>query len=95
MDEKGLILKQEFFKKGIPDGKHIENYEDGKPKHVTQYLKGEKIEEYSFDNYGVRKEIVKINDKKAGDKLKTEDDNPEDAINEKKNKKEKKKKKKS
>lgn len=60
MDNKGLILKQAFYKKGIPEGKHIENYEDGNPKHVTQYLKGEIIEEYSFDNYGVRTDIVKL-----------------------------------
>jgi antitoxin component YwqK of YwqJK toxin-antitoxin module len=59
LDNKGLILKQEFFKKGVPEGKHIENYEDGNSKHVTIYLKGEVIEEYSFDNYGVRTDIVK------------------------------------
>jgi antitoxin component YwqK of YwqJK toxin-antitoxin module len=94
MDNKGLILKQEFFKKGIPEGKHIENYEDGKPKHVTQYLKGEIIEEYSFDNYGVRKDIVKIseNNRKADQKSKAEDDDPEDALKEKKSKRNKKKK---
>ena len=87
MDEKGLILKQEFFKKGIPDGKHIENYEDGKPKHVTQYLKGEKIEEYSFDTYGVRTDIIKMAEKnKKTEKSKTEDDNPEDAVKEKRRK---------
>jgi antitoxin component YwqK of YwqJK toxin-antitoxin module len=88
LDDKGLILKQEFFKKGIPEGKHIENYEDGNQKHVTQYLKGEIIEEYSFDNYGVRTDIVKMTDKnkKGQDKSKTEDDNPEDAVNDKKSK---------
>ena len=70
MDNKGLILKQAFYKKGIPEGKHIENYEDGNPKHVTQYLKGEIIEEYSFDNYGVRTDIVKLieNNKKSKNK---------------------------
>jgi antitoxin component YwqK of YwqJK toxin-antitoxin module len=94
MDDKGLILKQEFFKKGIPEGKHIENYEDGNSKHVTQYLKGEIIEEYSFDNYGVRTDIVKISNKnkKTQENPKTEDDNPEDAVKDKKSKKKKKKK---
>jgi antitoxin component YwqK of YwqJK toxin-antitoxin module len=95
MDEKGMILKQEFFKKGTPDGKHIENYEDGKPKHITQYLKGEKIEEYSFDIYGVRTDIVKISDKnkkaEGNSQNEKEDDDPEDAVNEKKSKKKKKK----
>ncbi|MBM3185940.1 MAG: toxin-antitoxin system YwqK family antitoxin [Bacteroidetes bacterium] len=95
MDNEGLILKQEFFKKGIPDGKHIENFEDGNPKHVTQFLKGEIIEEYSFDTYGVRTDIVKMNEKnkKTQEKSKTEDDNPEEIVNEKKDKKKKKNKK--
>jgi antitoxin component YwqK of YwqJK toxin-antitoxin module len=94
LDDQGKILKQEFFKKGIPDGKHIENYEDGNPKHVTQYVKGEIIEEYSFDNYGVRTDVVKISDKnnKTQEKPKNEDDNPEDAVSDKKSKKIKKKK---
>lgn len=93
MDNKGLILKQEFFKKGIPDGKHIENFEDGKPKHVTQFVKGEIIEEYRFDNFGVRIDVVKLNEKnkKTEDKISPEDDNPEDAVNKKKTKKGKKK----
>jgi antitoxin component YwqK of YwqJK toxin-antitoxin module len=70
IDNKGLILKQASYKKGIPEGKHIEYYEDGNPKHVTQYLKGEIIEEYSFDNYGVRTDIVKLieNNKKSKNK---------------------------
>lgn len=97
LDDKGLILKQEFFKKGIPDGKHIENYPDGNPKHVTQYLKGEIIEEYSFDNYGVRTDIVKISDKnkKTKENSNSEDDDPENAVNKKKSKKKKNKNKKT
>ena len=92
MDNKGLILKQEFYKKGQPEGKHIENYEDGNPKHVTQYVKGEIIEEYSFDTYGVRTDLVKLNEqnKKTKEAPKTEDDNPEDAVKEDKSKKKKK-----
>ena len=91
MDDKGLILKQEFFKKGIPEGKHIENYDDGNLKHVTRYLKGEIIEEYSFDNYGVRTDIVKLSEKnkKASEKSKNEDDNPEDDVKAKKSNKKK------
>ena len=93
MDDKGLILKQEFFKKGIPDGKHIENYPDGNPKHITNYFKGEKIEEYSFDSFGVRTDIIKLSDKNktSQEKLKIEDDNPEDDVKPKKNKINKKK----
>ena len=93
-DDKGLILKQEFFKKGVPEGKHIENYEDGNPKRVIQFLKGEIIEEFSFDSYGVRTDKVKLSEKnkKAEGNSKTEDDNPEDAVKDKKTKKNKKKK---
>jgi antitoxin component YwqK of YwqJK toxin-antitoxin module len=92
-NEKGEILTQEFFKKGIPDGKHIENFEDGNPKHVTQFLKGEVIEEYSFDSYGVRTDIIKLKDKnkKTQEKSQSEDDNPEEIVNEKKDKKKEKK----
>jgi antitoxin component YwqK of YwqJK toxin-antitoxin module len=97
MDNKGLILKQEFFKKGIPDGKHIENFEDGNPKHVTQFVKGEIIEEYRFDSYGVRTDVVKLNEKnnKTEVKSKVEDDNPEEVVKEKDKKKKNKKNKKN
>jgi antitoxin component YwqK of YwqJK toxin-antitoxin module len=63
-DEQGKIVNQAFFKKDIPEGKHIENYTDGKPKLVTVYVKGKKIEEYSFDDFGVRTDIIKLEEKK-------------------------------
>jgi len=60
LDEKGLILTQEFYKKNIPIEKHIQNYPDGKPKHITIFdKKGNIIEETSFDESGVKKEIIK------------------------------------
>lgn len=60
LDEKGLILTQEFYKKNIPIEKHIQNYPDGKPKHITIFdKKGNVIEETSFDESGVKTEIIK------------------------------------
>ena len=60
LDEKGLILSQEFYKKNIPIEKHIQNYPDGKPKHISIFdKKGNIIEETSFDESGVKTEIIK------------------------------------
>ena len=60
LDEKGLILSQEFYKNNIPIEKHIQNYPDGKPKHITIFdKKGNVIEETLFDEYGVKTEIIK------------------------------------
>ena len=60
LDEKGLILTQEFYKQNIPIEKHIQNYPDGKPKHITIFdKKGNIIEETSFDESGVKTEIIK------------------------------------
>jgi len=60
LDEKGLILTQEFYKYNIPIEKHIQNYTDGKPKHITIFdKKGNVIEETSFDESGVKTEIIK------------------------------------
>ena len=60
LDEKGLILSQEFYKKDIPIEKHIQNYPDGKPKYITIFdKKGNIIEETSFDESGVKTEIIK------------------------------------
>ena len=60
LDEKGLILTQEFYKNNIPIEKHIQNYPDGKPKHITIFdKKGNIIEETSFDESGVKTEIIK------------------------------------
>ena len=94
-DELGKIVSQAFYKKDIPEGKHIENFNDGKPKHVTVYLKGEKIEEYTFDDYGVRTDVIKLEEK---NKKKTKEEKQESNVNkqkdkEKKDKKDKKKKK--
>jgi len=60
LDEKGLVLTQEFYMKNIPIEKHIQNYPDGKPKHITIFdKKGNIIEETSFDESGVKTEIIK------------------------------------
>ena len=60
IDEKGLIKTQEFYKKNIPIEKHIQNYPDGKPKYITIFdKKGNIIEETSFDESGVKTEIIK------------------------------------
>ena len=65
MDEKGIIKMQEFYKINIPIDKHIQNYPDGKPKHITIYdKKGIIIEELSFDEFGSKKYIIKQVEKK-------------------------------
>lgn len=73
-NEKGLILFQQFFEKNMSVDTHLENYPDGKTKHVTVFSKkSEIIEEYSFDEFGVKKEIIKRiekNKKKREKKIK-------------------------
>ena len=65
LDEKGLIKMQEFYKINIPIDKHIQNYPDGKPKHITIYdKKGIIIEEFFFDEFGTKKDIIKQVEKK-------------------------------
>ena len=65
MDEKGIIKMQEFYKINIPIDEHIQNYPDGKPKHITIYdKKGIIIEELSFDEFGSKKYIIKQVEKK-------------------------------
>ena len=60
LDEKGLIQTQEFYKNNIPIEKHIQNYPDGKPKYISIFdKKGNVIEETSFDESGVKTEIIK------------------------------------
>jgi antitoxin component YwqK of YwqJK toxin-antitoxin module len=60
LDEKGLILTQEFYKNNIPIEKHIQNYPGGKPKYIAIFdKKGNVIEETSFDESGVKTEIIK------------------------------------
>jgi antitoxin component YwqK of YwqJK toxin-antitoxin module len=60
LDEKGLVIMQQFYNKNISIDTHIENYPDGKTKHIIVFdKKGIKIEEYSFDEFGVKKEIIK------------------------------------
>ena len=64
LDDKGLILTQEFYMNNIPIEKHIQNYPDGKPKYITIFdKKGNIFEETSFDESGVKTEIIK-NDQK-------------------------------
>lgn len=97
-DDKGALIKQESFKKNIPEGEFIENYSNGKPKHLITYKAGEVIREQRIDDYGkttytfdkaLNKAKEKENKKKA--KTEAEDDDIQDAIDEKgkKGKKEK------
>ncbi len=69
MDEKGMLLQQAFYKDNLPIGKHVEYYPDGKLKYQADYTnKGEKLEEFSIDQYGVKTEIFKKEEKpKKGD----------------------------
>ena len=60
VDENGIILSQEFYKNNIPVGTHLENYPNGKAKHISVFdKKGIKIEAFSFDENGVKTEIIK------------------------------------
>jgi len=69
-DEFGKIINQAFFKKDLPEGKHVENYPDGKPKHIAVFLKGEKLEEYTYDNPGTRTDVLVFENKKTRNKNK-------------------------
>ena len=60
IDEKGIVMAQEFYKNNMPIGTHFKNFPDGKTKYVCVFdKKGIKIEEFSFDEYGVKKVIIK------------------------------------
>ena len=60
VDENGIILSQEFYKNNIPVGTHLENYPNGKAKQISVFdKKGIKIEAFSFDENGVKTEIIK------------------------------------
>lgn len=60
LDENGIILSQEFYKNNIPLGSHLENYPNGKPKHITVFdKKGNIIEESTFNESGGKTEIIK------------------------------------
>jgi antitoxin component YwqK of YwqJK toxin-antitoxin module len=69
MDEKGMLLQQAFYQDNLPIGKHVEYYPDGKLKYQAIYTnKSEKLEEFSIDQYGVKTEIFKKEEKpKKGD----------------------------
>ncbi len=69
MDEKGMLLQQAFYQDNLSIGKHVEYYPDGKLKYQANYTnKGEKLEEFSIDQYGVKTEIFKKQEKpKKGD----------------------------
>lgn len=83
-DEKGMILEQSFYKNDVPEGKHVEYYPDGKLKYQASYTsKGEKLEEFSIDQFGVKTELFKKAEKpKKGDPKKAtelsddKDENP-------------------
>ena len=64
MDEKGTLIRFESYKNGVPIETHYENDSEGKTKHVIVYDKnGIVIEEYSFDEFSVKKEIIKRTEK--------------------------------
>jgi hypothetical protein len=93
-NEKGDILTQEFFKKGIPEGTHIINFPNGKPRHITVYEKGEIAEEHEFEEltgakHTIKERVLKEKDKKKLEKNATVvDDDPDDLLGEKAAKKE-------
>lgn len=73
----GKMLSEKYFKKDVPTGIHKEYYMDSKEKHVLVYgKKGKLIEEYRFDEFGVKEQILEYQGKKKCGlkKKKTEDD---------------------
>ena len=51
----GKILSEQYYKKDLPIGTHKEYYMDGREKNVKIFgKKGALLEEYSFDEYGVK-----------------------------------------
>jgi antitoxin component YwqK of YwqJK toxin-antitoxin module len=65
-DERGQVLNSEQYLADIPVGKHESFYVDGKLNYSCTYgSKGEKIEEFVIDEYGVKKQLFpKPNEKK-------------------------------
>ena len=64
-DERGQVLNSEQYLADIPVGKHESFYVDGKLNYSCTYSsKGEKIEEFVIDEYGVKKQLFpKTNEK--------------------------------
>ena len=57
-DERGQVLNSEQYLADIPVGKHESFYVDGKLNYSCTYSsKGEKIEEFVIDEYGVKKQL--------------------------------------
>ena len=100
-DDKGALIKKESFKKNVADGEFIENYQNGKLKHLIIYKAGEIIREQKIDDYGKTtytfdKALSKAKEKEDKKKAKdgTVDDDIQDVIDEKEKKGKKCKKKK-
>jgi antitoxin component YwqK of YwqJK toxin-antitoxin module len=57
-DERGQVLNTENYLADIPVGKHESYYTDGKLSYSCTFSnKGEKIEEFVIDEYGVKKQL--------------------------------------
>ena len=72
----GKPLSEKYFKKDVPYGTHKEYYKDSREKHVRVFAKkGKLIEEYSFDEYGVKNQILENQGKrKCGSKKKKKEE---------------------
>jgi antitoxin component YwqK of YwqJK toxin-antitoxin module len=76
-NRQGDTLSEKYFKKDIPTGIHKEYYMDSKEKHVQVYgKKGKLMEEYRFDEFGVKEQLLEYQGKKkcGFKKKKTEED---------------------
>ena len=70
------IMSEKYFKNNVPTGTHKEYYPDGKEKHVLVFgKKGVLVEEYLFDNFGVKTIVNHTTEKKkkCGSKRKKEE----------------------
>lgn len=60
-DELGKVLSTEKYAADLPVGLHQTFYVDGKLNYSCTYTsKGEKVEEYVFDEYGVKKQLYPV-----------------------------------
>jgi antitoxin component YwqK of YwqJK toxin-antitoxin module len=62
-NELGQVLSTEKYNADLPVGLHQTFYADGKLNYSCSYSnKGEKLEEYVIDQYGVKKQLFPIVD---------------------------------
>ena len=83
--EGGIIRLKEVFRKGIPEGWSEEYWPEGKPKRKARFTKGEVVEEYRYDEFGVETYRFGVQESSSGDE---DDELPSSSKKKKKSKSE-------